>query len=74
LHCGQPISEHRQLSDGSVELPTRERLKLPPLYEVDAVIATCQRAGFDASMARLAIRYAPTAGHGQLKLMLRFAR
>jgi hypothetical protein len=67
----------------------RERLQLPPLYDVDEVIATFRRAGFEASMARLAIRFVPTAGRGHQhegrpldwlayyhdqKLMLRFAR
>lgn len=68
----------------------REELRLPPLYDIDEVIATFQRAGFDASAARLAIRFVPTTGrrghqHGgrlldwlayyhDQKLMLRFAR
>ncbi len=67
----------------------RDEVGLPPLYDVDDVIATFQRAGFDASAARLAIRFVPTKGHGHQhegrlldslayyydqKLMLRFAR
>jgi SAM-dependent methyltransferase len=67
----------------------REELRLPPLYDIDDVIATFRRAGFDASVARLAIRFVPTPGRGHhhagrlrdwlayyydQKLMLRFAR
>ena len=67
----------------------REELRLPPLYDVDEVIATFRRAGFDASVARLAIRFVPTTGRGHQhegrpldwlayyhdqKLMLRFDR
>jgi SAM-dependent methyltransferase len=36
-----------------------ERLRLPPLYDVDNVIATFMRNGFDASISRLAIRFVP---------------
>jgi SAM-dependent methyltransferase len=67
----------------------REELRLPPLYDVDDVIATFQANGFEGSAARLAIRFVPATGHdvdhdGQLldwlryycddKLLLRFAR
>ena len=65
----------------------RQELRLPPLYDVDDVISTFQRAGFEASVARLAIRFVPVTGHdhegrslGWLdyyhdqKLLLRFAR
>ena len=56
---------------------------------IDEVIATFRRAGFDASVARLQIRYVPIRGHGHdhegrsldwlayyhdHKLLLRFAR
>jgi hypothetical protein len=67
----------------------REELRLPPLYDIDDVVATFRRTGFDASVARLAIRFVPTPGRGHhregrlldwlayyhdQKLMLRFAR
>jgi SAM-dependent methyltransferase len=41
----------------------RSELHLPPLYAIDDVIATFQGAGFDTSVARLAIRFVPIAGH-----------
>jgi SAM-dependent methyltransferase len=40
----------------------REALRLPPLYDIDDVIAVFRRAGFDASVARLGIRFVPVAG------------
>ena len=64
-------------------------LGLPVLYDIDDVIATFRAVGFEASAARLAIRFVPTAGHGHhdrqhlldwldyysdQKLLLRFAR
>jgi SAM-dependent methyltransferase len=67
----------------------REDLRLPPLYDVDDVIATFRRAGLDASVARLAIRFVPCTGRGHdhevrsldwlayyhdHKLLLRFTR
>jgi SAM-dependent methyltransferase len=67
----------------------REELQLPPLYDVDEVIATFRRAGFDAAISRLAIRFVPSTGRGHYhesrpldwlayyhdqKLMLRFVR
>jgi SAM-dependent methyltransferase len=67
----------------------RQELRLPPLYDVDDVISRFQRAGFEASVARLAIRFVPVTGSGpdhesrslewlnyyyDQKLLLRFAR
>lgn len=67
----------------------REELRMPPLYDIDDVVATFQSAGFVASMARLAIRFVPIEGKGHNhetrsvdwlayyhdhKLLLRFAR
>jgi SAM-dependent methyltransferase len=64
-------------------------LGLPELYDVDEVVATFRVAGFDASAARLAMRFVPTTGHGHedrsklvdwidyyydQKLLLRFSR
>jgi len=68
---------------------TRGEIDLPPLYDVDSVIATFQRAGFDVSVARLAMGFVPATGHGhehadrmldwltyyhEHKLLFRFAR
>jgi SAM-dependent methyltransferase len=64
-------------------------LDLPPLYDIPDVVDTFRAAGFDASAARLAARFVPTAGHGhrepgrlldwleyyyEHKLVLRFGR
>ena len=66
-----------------------EELHLPELYDVDDVVAVFRAAGFDAAIARLAIRFVPAAGHGHhgggrlpdwleyycdYKVMLRFSR
>jgi SAM-dependent methyltransferase len=61
---------------------------LPRLHDIDDVVATFRDAGFDASVARLAIGFVPTLGHhherhnlsdwldyySDQKLLLRFAR
>jgi SAM-dependent methyltransferase len=62
----------------------RDELQLPPLHDVDDVIATFRDAGFDASVARLAFRFVPATGdrrtvdwlryYSEDKLLLRFAR
>ena len=82
VHTGSPLMVEWHAAN-------RDELQLPPLHDVDDVIATFQRAGFDASVARLAIRFVPSAGHGHHdsgrtldwltyycdhKLLLRFAR
>jgi SAM-dependent methyltransferase len=82
VHTGSPMMVEWHAAN-------RERLQLPPLYDLDEVISAFRRAGFDASMARLAIRFVPTEGRGHQhggrpldwlayyhdqKLMLRFAR
>ena len=82
VHTGSPLMVEWHAAN-------REELALPPLYDIDDVIATFRRAGFDASVARLAIRFVPTTGHGHdhdgrsldwlayyhdQKLMLRFTR
>jgi SAM-dependent methyltransferase len=41
-----------------------EELSLPELYDIDDVVGTFRRAGFEASAARLAMRFVPVAGHG----------
>ena len=65
-----------------------EKLQLPELYDIDAVIGVFRTEGFDAAAARLAIRFVPVDGHehGQRrvldwldyycdqKLLLRFCR
>jgi SAM-dependent methyltransferase len=82
VHTGSPLMAEWHAAN-------REELRLPPLYDIDEVIATFRRAGFNASVARLAIRFVPTTGRGHQhegrlldwlayyhdqKLMLRFAR
>lgn len=82
VHTGSPLMVEWVAAN-------REELQLPPLYDVDDVIATFQRAGFDAAVARLQIRYVPISGVGHDhegrsldwlryynddKLLLRFAR
>jgi SAM-dependent methyltransferase len=67
----------------------RDELQLPPLRDIDDVIAAFEGVGFEASVARLAMRFVPTAGRGhhdqgrsldwlayyyEHKLLLRFAR
>jgi SAM-dependent methyltransferase len=64
-------------------------LRLPDLYDIDAVIAVFRAVGFDAAASRLAMRFVPAAGHGhdnpprlsawleyyyEQKLLLRFSR
>jgi SAM-dependent methyltransferase len=64
-------------------------LGLPQLYEINDVVATFRAAGFDASAARLPVRFVPAASHGHpdgsplfdrlnyyydQKLLLRFGR
>ncbi len=66
-----------------------EPLQLPPLYDVDDVVAVFEAVGFEAAASRLAVRFIPVAGHGHhergrllewldyyydQKLMLRFRR
>jgi SAM-dependent methyltransferase len=57
VHTGSPLMVEWHAAN-------RQELQLPPLYDIDDVIATFQRAGFDASVARLAIGFVPSAGHG----------
>jgi SAM-dependent methyltransferase len=66
-----------------------EHMGMPPLYDIDDVLAAFEAEGFDAAAARLAIRFVPTAGRGhhergrtpqwldyfyEQKLVLRFGR
>jgi SAM-dependent methyltransferase len=66
-----------------------EELRLPELYDIDDVVGTFRGAGFEASAARLAMRFVPAGGHGHhdrsklldwleyyhdQKLLLRFSR
>lgn len=41
-----------------------ESMGLPPLYDLDEVVAAFRGAGFIASAARLPIRFVPADGHG----------
>ena len=82
VHTGSPLMVEWHAAN-------RHELRLPPLYDIDDIIATFQAAGFEASVARLAIRFVPAAGRGHHdagrsldwltyycdhKLLLRFAR
>lgn len=82
VHAGSPLMAEWHAANGA-------DLQLPPLYSVDDVVATFQRVGFEASVARLAFRFIPAATHGHhhggrlldwlayyqdQKLLLRFAR
>jgi SAM-dependent methyltransferase len=82
VHAGSPLMVEWRES-------TRDEIEMPPLYEVDDVIATFQKVGFDVSIARLAMRFVPALGHGHehrgrmldwlayyhdQKLLFRFAR
>lgn len=82
VHTGSPLMVKWHTAN-------REELRLPPLHDIDDVIATFRRAGFEASVARLAIRFVPSTGSGHghegrsldwlayyhdQKLLLRFAR
>ena len=81
-HAGSPLMAEWHAAH-------REELQLPPLHDLDDVVAACKRAGFDASVARLALRFVPCgegdhheAGrvldwltyYSDHKLLLRFAR
>lgn len=57
VHTGSPLMVDWHAAN-------REELQLPPLYAIDDVIATFRRAGFEASVARLATHFVPTSGHG----------
>lgn len=82
VHTGSPVMVkwHAENVDA---------LDLPPLNDIEDVIAVFERAGFEAAAARLAVRFVPAAGHhghgrGRLldwldyyydqKLLLRFTR
>ena len=82
VHTGSPLMVEWHAAN-------RQELRMPPLYDIDDVIATFQRAGIDASVARLAIRFVPIEGRGHNhetrsvdwlayyhdhKLLLRFTR
>lgn len=82
VHTGSPLMVEYHAAH-------RVQLRLPPLPDVDDVIATFRRAGFDASTARLAVRFVPVtssdpeqegryldwlAYYYDQKLLLRFAR
>jgi SAM-dependent methyltransferase len=82
VHTGSPLMVEWHAAN-------RDELQLPPLYDVDDVIATFRRAGFDTSVARLSMGFVPSSGRGHQhegrlldwlayyhdqKLVLRFAR
>jgi SAM-dependent methyltransferase len=58
VHAGSPLMVQWHAAH-------RQELGLPPLYDVDDVISIFGQAGFEASVARLAIRFVPVTGHHQ---------
>ena len=42
-----------------------DELGLPGLYDIDDVVNSFREVGFEASAARLAMRFVPTVGHGR---------
>ena len=82
MHAGSPLM-------AAWHAANRDELHLPPLRSIDDVVATFREAGFDVSVARLALRFAPVVADGhhrvgsvldwldyyhEHKLLLRFAR
>jgi SAM-dependent methyltransferase len=82
VHAGSPFMVEWHAAN-------RDELELPPLHDIDDVVATFRSAGFEASVARLAFGFVPlsTSGHHEQgrtldwltyyrddKLLLRFAR
>ena len=57
VHAGSPLMAEWHAAN-------REELRLPPLYDIDEVIATFRRAGFEPSVAKLAMGFVPVTGHG----------
>ena len=56
VHAGSPLMVEWHAADA-------EEFGMPPLYDVDDVIATFQNVGFDVSVARLNMRFVPAVGH-----------
>ena len=81
VHAGSPMMEEWYRANV-------DDLQLPKLYDIDEVVSAFTAAGFDASVARLAVRFIPTGGrhhgHGPIldwlnyyyddKVLLRFHR
>jgi SAM-dependent methyltransferase len=82
VHAGSPLMVEWHAAN-------RDELELPPLHDIDDVVEIFRHAGFDASVARLAMGFVPlsTTGHHERgrtldwltyyrdhKLLLRFAR
>jgi SAM-dependent methyltransferase len=57
VHTGSPLMAEWHSANAA-------ELGLPQLYEIDDVVTTFRRAGFDVSLARLAVKFVPVAGHG----------
>jgi SAM-dependent methyltransferase len=81
VHAGSPVMEEWHRANA-------EELQLPRLYDLDEVVSDFHAVGFDAAVARLAVRFIPTGGrhheHGRVldwvnyfsdqKVLLRFGR
>jgi len=56
VHAGSPLMVEWHAADA-------EEFGMPPLYDVDDVVATFQAVGFDVSVARLNMCFVPAVGH-----------
>ncbi len=57
VHTGSPLMEEFHHDNATA-------LNLPPLNDIDDVLATFETAAFNVSVGRLPIRFVPVAGHG----------
>jgi SAM-dependent methyltransferase len=57
VHTGSPLMAEWHATNAA-------ELGLPQLYRIDDVATTFRTAGFDVSVARLAVNFVPATGHG----------
>jgi SAM-dependent methyltransferase len=57
VHAGSPLMQ--EFHDESAAA-----LNLPPLNDIDDVVATFEAAGFNVAVGRLSMRFVPVRGHG----------
>ena len=82
VHAGSPLMARWHRANVA-------EIDMPALYDIDDVVSTFERAGFEAAAARLQMRFVPASGHGHddprrlldwldyyydQKLLLRFGR
>jgi SAM-dependent methyltransferase len=56
VHAGSPVMAQWHAANAAA-------LQLPELYDIDAVAAVFQGAGFEVAVARLSVRFIPASGH-----------